>query len=298
MNAHTRMTARSGPAVPGADFTPPDIAARLYPGKVMHARLKPFGHRFNYRVFSLLIDLDRLDEAGRMSALFSVNRANIMSFHERDHLPKTSSDYGIADEPGTEFGSLRAYIDDLVRRAGAPAPARVLLLAYPRIAGFVFNPLSVYFCFGADGQLTTAIYEVRNTFGERHTYVCAVEPGQLNAAGLRQERTKIFYVSPFIDLGMRYLFRVQPPGDTVKIRILETDDGAPLLSATFAGQARPLDTPNLAGQLARLPFMTLKVVAGIHWEALKLWIKGAKFHSRGVPPGPVSVKDTATEPAE
>ena len=288
MNVHARMPGRERkePAIRDG-FAPPDVAARLYPGKVMHARLKPFGHRFNYKVFSLLVDLDRLDEAHRLSALFSINRSNLVSFHERDHLPKEGG-----------FGSLRAYADDLVERAGGARPERILLLAYPRLAGYVFNPLSVYFCYGDSGALTTVIYEVRNTFGESHTYVCPVEAGQLTAAGLRQERTKIFYVSPFIDLGMRYHFRIQPPGETVKVRILETDDGEPLLSAAFAGEARPLSTSGLAGQLARLPFMTLKVMAGIHWEALKLWLKGAKFYSRGAPPEPVSVKDAAAQPAE
>jgi len=195
---------------------------------------------------------------------------------------------------------LRAYADNLVEKAGLPRPARIQLLAYPRILGYVFNPLSVYYCHGADGGLTALIYEVRNTFGERHTYVCPVEPGQTSAAGIRQERSKIFYVSPFIDLGARYHFRMLPPGDAVRLRILETEAGKPLLSATFAGEARPLTTPVLAGLLARLPFMTLKIMAGIHWEALKLWAKGAKFHSRGKPPATVSCSDArnALEPAE
>jgi len=270
-------------------FPPVGDAARLYPGKVMHARLMPFGHRFAYRVFSLLIDLDRLGEAGRMSRFFAVNRAAPVSFHEADHLEK-----------GSDAPSLRAYADKLVADAGLPRPASVQLLCYPRILGYVFNPLSVYYCRGEDGELSALIYEVRNTFGERHTYVCPVEDGQLSAAGLRQERTKIFYVSPFIDLGARYHFRMLPPGDTVRMRILETENGKPLLSATFSGEAKALTSANLLALLARLPFMTMKVVVGIHWEALKLWLKGAKFHSRGKPPAPASHGDAqnALEPAE
>lgn len=264
-------------------------AARLYPGKVMHARLMPFGHRFTYRVFSLLIDLDRLSEAERMSRLFSVNRRNLVSFHESDHLDhKTGQD------------ELRPYVDHLLDRAGVDRAARVQLLCYPRIFGYVFNPLSVYYCYGDDGTLSALIYEVRNTFGERHTYVCPVEPGQVSASGVRQERTKIFYVSPFIDLGTRYLFRMIPPGDTVRLRILETEGGKPLLSATFSGAAEPMNGANLCRQLIRLPFMTVKILLGIHWEALKLWVKGAKFHSRGTPPAPVSYRDAGhgLEPAE
>lgn len=274
-------------ASPHAAFPPPGEAALLYPGTVMHARLNPFGHRFTYKVFSLLVDLDRLDEADGAAALFSVNRANLVSFHEADHLPEAG-----------RHDRLAAYARSLVQDAGLARPDRVLLLAYPRLFGFAFNPLSVYFCYGPDGGLTCAIYEVRNTFGERHTYVCPVENGQLSAAGLRQERTKIFYVSPFIDLGARYHFRILPPGRQVKLRIFETEAGEPLLSATFAGSAEPLSAASLARRVARLPFMTLKVVAGIHWEALKLWLKGAKFHSRGKPPVPVSFEDAAPGPAE
>jgi DUF1365 family protein len=246
----------------------------------MHARLMPFGHRFTYKVFSLLIDLDRLAEADRMTPLFSVNGANLVSFRERDHLPDGRT------------GGLRTHIDILVAEAGLPRPEHVQLLCYPRILGYVFNPLSVYYCHMPDGSLGALIYEVRNTFGEKHTYVCPIEPGQLSQAGIRQQRTKIFYVSPFIDLGARYQFRMLPPGDAVRLRILELENGKPLLAATFSGEARPLGTASLAGQLARFPLMTFKIVAGIHWEALKLWLKGAKFHSRGAPPAPVSYKDT------
>ncbi len=272
-----------------APFGPVDEAARLYDGKVMHARLKPFGHRFVYRVFTLLVDLDRLDEAGRLSPFFSVNRANLVSFHEKDHLPLS-----------TNKGDLRARADELVENAGLPRPARIQLLAYPRILGFVFNPLAVYYCHGADGGLSAMIYEVRNTFGERHSYVCPVEDGQLSAAGLRQERTKIFYVSPFIDLGARYHFRMLPPADTVRMRILETESGEPLLSASFSGDAKPLTSASILSLSFRHPFMTAKVVAGIHWEALKLWLKGAKFHKRPTPPEPVSYRDARNglEPAE
>jgi len=249
-------------AVPAPD------AASLYFGDVMHARLKPMGHRFSYRVMSLLIDLDRLDEADRQSALFGVNRAALYSFHEKDHGPRDGS-------------SLRAYAE---RCAGAEGidlgGGRVELLCYPRLLGYGFNPLSVYFCRNADGELALVIYEVRNTFGEIHPYVLPVRAGELNAAGLRQQQDKLFYVSPFVAMAMRYHFRVLPPSDTVRLRILETDHDGPLLAATFSGRRRALTTPALLRSFFSLPLVSLKVMAAIHWEALRLWLKGARLVPR------------------
>ena len=249
-----------------ANGAPPEDAAALYPGEVMHARLKPFGHRFTYRVFSLLIDLDRLDEAGRLSRLFSVNRANLVSFHEADHTER-------ADE------TLRAMADRLLAGAGLrERAARIVLLAYPRILGYVFNPISVFFAYDAENRPLAIIYSVRNTFGERHIYVAPVRDGERNDAGIRQERRKVFHVSPFIGMNASYRFRVLPPGETVRLRIHECEDGSPVLAAAFAGDRHELTDSSLAACLLRIPFMTWKIVAGIHWEALKLWLKGAQFH--------------------
>ncbi len=258
---------------------PPTAAGAIYTGEVMHARLKPFGHRFVYRVFSLLIDVDRLEEVGRLSPLLSVNRPGLASFREADH----------AELPGE---TVRAYADRMLAAAGLREPAhRILLLCYPRILGYVFNPISVYFAYDREGALVALVYAVRNTFGERHTYVAPVMPGDLSTAGVRQSRTKIFHVSPFIDMGARYHFRILPPGRHVRLRIHETEGGEPLLAATFTGEMRPLDARNLAACLARFPFMTFKVVAGIHWEALKLWLKGARFHGSPTPPATASFRD-------
>ncbi len=257
-----------------ANGPPPPAAACLYPGEVMHARLKPFGHRFVYSVFSLLIDLDRLAEAGRLSRLFSVNRANIVSFHEKDQ----------SERPGE---TARQYADRLLAEAGVAERAdRVLLLCYPRLLGYVFNPLSIHFCYRADGTLIAANYAVRNTFGERHTYVAPVRDGELTPAGLRQTRQKLFHVSPFIGMDARYHFRILPPGETVRVRIHETEQDEPLLAATFTGDRRRLDDRTLAACLLKFPLMTWKIMAGIHWEALKLWLKGARFRSS--PPAPAT----------
>ncbi len=264
-------------------FPPPDGPAWLVPGNVMHARMKPKPHRFDYKVFCLLVDLDKLGAANRMSRLFSVNRANLLAFRERDH--------GAQDRTGAP-GHLRSYVDALLKPAGLDANGgRVLLLCYPRMLGFVFNPISVYFVYGRDQQPMALIYEVRNTFGEMHTYVCPVEAGQMTQAGIRQERDKRFYVSPFMAQPMRYRFRVVPPGDKVSVRILETDAEGPILAAVFTGKRRDLTSAAVAKACIALPFMTLKVVAGIHWEAAKLWFKGIRFYSRPEPPELVSYRD-------
>jgi DUF1365 family protein len=279
------MSARIGSM--SENGAPPQAAGVLYPGEVMHARLRPFGHRFVYRVFSMLIDLDRLDELGRMSTLFSVNKANLASFHESDHVERDGE-------------SIRAFADRLLEGAGLEPAARILLLAYPRIFGYVFNPISVYFAYDGECRLIALIYEVRNTFGQRHSYVAPIGPGELSAAGVRQRRTKLFHVSPFIDMGACYHFRVLPPGKVVRLRIHETEGGEPLLAATFAGQAKMLTTRALAICLLKIPFMTWKITAGIHWEALKLWLKGARFRKSPAPPKPVSYGDgrAVPEPGE
>ena len=243
-------------------------AAALYVGDVMHARLKPMGHRFNYRVMSLLIDLNRLEDADRQSPLFGVNRSALYSFHEKDH----------GDRDGS---SLLGYAQRCARGHDLDlAGGRVLLLCYPRLFGYTFNPLSVYFCYQIDGRLALMIYEVRNTFGDIHAYALPVRPENESPAGIRQQHDKLFYVSPFVDMAMRYHFRVSPPSASVRLRILETDGDGPLLAATFSGRRRPLTTHALLRSFVSLPLVTFKIIAAIHWEALRLWSKGARFVPR------------------
>jgi DUF1365 family protein len=243
-------------------------AASLYVGEVMHARLKPIGHRFSYRVMSLLIDLDRLDEADRQSRLFGVNRAALYSFDEADH----------GDRDGS---SLRAYAGRCADEHGIDLTGgRVLLLCYPRLLGYTFNPLSVYFGYRADGELALVIYEVRNTLGDIHSYVLPVKQGEISAAGVRQSQEKLFYVSPFIKMAMRYHFRVVPPAARVQLRILETDRDGPLLAATFNGRRCTLSTMELLRSCLALPLLPFKIIAAIHWEALRLWLKDARLVPR------------------
>jgi len=245
-----------------------EVAAALYFGDVTHARLKPVGHRFSYRVMSLLIDLGRLDVADRQCRLFGVNRAALYSFNEADH----------GDRDGS---SLLGYAQRCAAGHGIDLTGgRVLLLCYPRLLGYAFNPLSVYFGYRADGALALMIYEVRNTSGEIHAYVLPVQPGEISAAGLRQAQDKRFYVSPFIEMAMRYHFRVSSPGEQIKLRILETDGDGPLLAATFLGRRRDLTAAALLRSLVALPLVPLKIIAAIHWEALRLWLKGVRLVPR------------------
>jgi DUF1365 family protein len=251
-----------------ANQTEASAPASLYFGDVMHARLKPVPHRFSYRVMSLLIDLDRLDEADRQCQLFGVNRAALYGFHEADHGERDGS-------------SLRAYAQARASEHGISLTGgRVWLLCYPRLLGYTFNPLSIYFCYNANGALALIIYEVRNTFGEIHSYVLPVGPGEVTAAELWQEQDKLFYVSPFVAMATRYRFRISPPGEGVRLRILEVDAEGPLLAATFSGRRRALSTRALLRAFVTLPFLTLKIVGAIHWEALRLWLKGVKLVPR------------------
>jgi hypothetical protein len=247
---------------------PATSAAALYFGKVMHARLRPVHHRFSYRVVSLLIDLDRLDEADRQSRLFAVNRTALFSFHEVDHGERNG-------------GSLGRYARRTAAERGIElSGGRILLLCYPRLFGYTFNPLSIYFCYRASGELALLIYEVRNTLGEIHPYALQVEGGRGRDDVLRQSQAKQFYVSPFIEMEMRYHFRISPPGEHMRVRILETDEGGPVLAAAFSGRRHALTSRSLLGAFLKIPLFTLKVVAAIHWEALRIWAKGVPLVPR------------------
>lgn len=252
------------------------LASALYHGTVVHQRFRPEPHRLRYRVFAMLLDLDEMPALGRQLRLFSHNRFNLFSFLDGDH--------GAGDGR-----PLREWVSAVLSEAGiedADGPVRVL--CYPRILGYVFNPLSVFFCHRSDRTLAAVIYEVNNTFGQRHSYVVPVSG---DAAGaVRHACPKRFYVSPFIGMEAEYHFRIRPPAERVVVAIDETDGGGRLLFASFAARRRRLDDRNLAAAFLRYPLMTLKVTAGIHWEALRLWRKGIPLVRRPAPPpDPVTV---------
>lgn len=247
----------------------------LYFGEVMHRRTRPKPHKLRYRVFSLLLDLDEMPRLSSSLRLFAYNRAGIFSFHDRDHLA----------------GSHEPLRDQIMREldaAGVAIPGgSIQIFCMPRIFGYVFNPLSVYFCRRADHSLAAILYEVNNTFGERHSYLIAVhDTGEV----VHQSCNKELYVSPFMPMSMRYDFRVRPPAESVSIAIHGRDEAGLLISACQNGQRADLSDRNLARALFALPVLTLKVVAGIHWEALKLWRKGVRLVPRPSPPAkPVTI---------
>lgn len=246
-------------------------AAHLYSARVMHRRLVAPYYRFVYRVFYLLLDIDRIDETARGLRLFSHNRHNLLAFHDRDH-------------GAQERGALRRWAEGILLGANIDlAGGRIRLLCMPRLLGYAFNPISLWYCEHADGSLRAVIAEVRNTFGERHCYLLASGGAPLPYSA-SHETEKCFHVSPFFDLVGRYRFTLSEPGEQLRVLIHETREGQPILDATLAGERRPLTDGNVLQQVLMMPLMTLKVVAGIHWEALKIWLRGAKFHRKPAPP--------------
>jgi DUF1365 family protein len=248
-----------------------EMRSALYAGKVMHQRLRPRRHRLSYRIFMLLLDLDEIEKLARKLRLFSRIRFNLFSFVDRDH--------GDASE-----ASLRAYVEREMKAAGMePDGGPIRLLSMPRILGYAFNPLSVYFCYRLSGRLGAILYEINNTFGQRHSYLIPVE--EASGQGLvEQYCRKRFYVSPFMGMDMRYRFRIAPPAAKILVDIMGSDDEGPLIFAAFAGERRPLTDRTLALAFLAYPLLTLKVIAGIHWEALLLWAKGVRLQPRPAPP--------------
>jgi hypothetical protein len=234
---------------------------------VVHERHQPTSHRFEYPVFSLLLDLDELAILDRRLRCFGHNRWRLFALLDRDH--------GAGDG-----GDLKVYVRGRLAEAGlGDVAGSVRLLCYPRLLGYVFNPLSVYYCSYADGRLGAMIYEVNNAHGERHSYVIRVDPSARKRA-IRQSCDKEFYVSPFMPMDCRYRFHIEPPGERLSLFIHQTHNDQPILDAWFIGQHQPLTDRSLLRAAVAVPFMTLRVSAGILWQALRLWLKGLPILQR------------------
>lgn len=247
----------------------PGFRSALHTGSVTHHRLRPKEHRLRYSVFYLLLDLDEIDTLASKLRLFSHNRFNLFSFNDRDHDAEAKT-------------SLREKIERHLREAGIDFGGSIQILTMPRILGYAFNPLSVYFCHRHDGSLSAIFYEVNNTFGQRHNYLVPVLPGMKGP--IRQESQKSFYVSPFMTTDMVYSFSVNPPGKDLAVSITGRDDAGPLIVAKLRTTRQDLTDAALGRAFCLYPLMTFKVIAGIYWEALLIWLKGIRLHHRPSPP--------------
>lgn len=242
--------------------------AALYTGQVMHSRQSPVRHRFTYDVTALYIDLDELPVLAKKLRLLRIDRPGIFTFHQRDHGPRDGT-------------PLRTWIDRTLSAHGIDiADGPVRLLCFPRMWGYVFNPLTVWFCYHRDGPLTAILYEVSNTFGQHHCYLIPVDARDAARGIVRQTCAKGFYVSPFLPQDATYTFRLKEPGDTLSVGIRYEAATGESLAAVQTGTRHPLTDGMLLRILARRPTMTFKVMAAIHWEALKLWRKGGRYHRR------------------
>ena len=243
------------------------LLSALYFGKVMHRRHRPRVHKLRYRVFWMLIDLNEADSLAKRLRFFSRNKFNLASLYESDHGDGSAV-------------PLREQVDRHLASANIKSD-RVFLLCMPRILGYSFNPLSIYFCCDASGAINAILYEVHNTFGERHSYLIPV-PRQTEL--IEQSCQKEFYVSPFLAMNMTYAFRVSAGPDRITVAVRASNEKGPVIDASLAARSGELNDWALVRSLLAYPLLTLKVVAAIHWHAVKMLLKGYRIAARPKPP--------------
>ena len=237
----------------------------IYNGEVTHTRFKPVRHFLKYKTFSLLIDLDEINLLDKSIGIFSHNKFNIFSFYDKDH----------GDRDG---GNLKDWvISNLKKFQIKENITNIKVLCYPRILGYVFNPLSIFYCYEKD-KLIAIFYEVKNTFNEQHTYVFKIK----NNNEIIQKCRKKFYVSPFMDMETFYNFKLLNPNDKLSVFIKQTDADGTILTATQTGDKKEFSFKQLAINFIKYPLMTIKIISSIHYEALLLWKKGAIYRKREV----------------
>ncbi len=239
----------------------------IYAGNVIHKRFKPREHFFKYKVFSLFLDLSEIEQISKNIFFFSYNKFNLISFYNVDH--------------GSRDGSnLKDWVFKNIKKHGIEnSNIRIKLLCYPRILGYVFNPLSIFFIYDKNSSLVAILYEVKNTFGEQHTYVFKVKKQKKI---IQNNCKKKFFVSPFMDLNSSYYFKVLYPEDTLSVVIDQRDENGKLLFASQEGKRINFSSKNLFFLYLKHPLMTLKIISAIHFEALRLWIKGIKLIKKNI----------------
>ena len=237
------------------------MISSIYNGTVVHKRFKPRIHFFRYKVFSLLIDLSELSTLDKKINFFSYNRFNLISFFDKDH----------GERDGT---SLIEWVKKNLRENNIDAEEiKIKLLCYPRILGYVFNPLSVFYIYDNNEKLISILYEVKNTFGEQHTYIFKIENDNL----LQHNCEKKFHVSPFIEMNCNYFFRILKPSEKISVIIDQYQSNEKILFASQDGKRADLTSAELMKSYLKHPLMTFKIISAIHFEAFKLWTKGIKF---------------------
>ena len=238
------------------------IKSSIYNGQVIHKRFKPKVHSFRYDVFSLLIDLSELETLDKQVNFFSYNKFNWISFYDKDH----------GDRDGS---SLINWVQKNLRKNNISTEnIKIKILCYPRIFGFVFNPLSVFYVYNSNENLISILYEVKNTFGEQHTYIFRIEK---DANLIQNNCSKKFHVSPFIQMNCNYFFRLLKPGNKISVIIDQYENEDKILYASQDGIRTDFNTKYLVKSFLNHPLMTFKIIIAIHYEAFKLWSKGIKF---------------------
>ena len=238
----------------------------IYKGSVSHRRFKPVKHYFSYRTFSILFNLDELESLQKKISLFSYNKFNFFSFYNKDHGDRSGENLSGWVKNNLKKNNLNFNI------------SKIKLLCFPRILGYVFNPLSIFYCY-ENSNLKVVLYEVKNTFDEQHTYIFPVDQ---NSKIITQHCNKKFYVSPFIEMETDYNFRLSEPAERLKVYIKQTDKIGKVLIACQTGKKQIMSTKQLLIHFLFHPMMTLKIILAIHFEALRLWKKGAIFKKREV----------------
>lgn len=248
---------------------------RLWTGKTVHKRYQPFERRFSYDIFLIDLDIDRLEEAGRVTPLFRINAPGLFSFRTEDHGPR---------EPGA---SLRDWAEDMFACAGIHLNGGAIrLVTFARHLFFKFAPLSLWYGYDASGRLAGIIYEVNNTFGESHAYVAA-----LNEPRCQHEAGKAFHVSPFMDVAGKYRFTLRIPDQRLLLMVENQKDNQRTHLAGIAARRRPVTSLTLLQLALTRPLSSIGVVAAIHWQALFIWLRGAGYRRR--PPAPATASTMA-----